>query len=256
MTIAYDVSGPDGAPPILLVRPLGGWRASWDGFAAALARELRVVVFDAPGTGESPGSPRRTTRAMARDALALLDELGIARAHVYGISLGGMVATWLAIDAPTRVDRLVLASTPASGRAFRHATRELASLSRALALPPAKAEAYLAGRVLSARFRRANAKELETIRSVAAARPASRRALASLVLAALAHDVRARAAAVGAETLVLAGTRDRLLSPATQRHFAGVLPHGTFDAIDAGHDVSAEAPEAAAARVLAHVARS
>src|SRR6185437_3642366 len=107
--LAVDVTGPEDAPAILLVRPLGGWRASWDGFGARLAEKLRVVAFDPRGAGDSSPARFATTRGMARDAIAVLDALAISRAHVYGISLGGMVATWIALDAPDRVDRLVLA---------------------------------------------------------------------------------------------------------------------------------------------------
>lgn len=73
-------------------------------------------------------------------------------------------------------------------------------------------------------------------------------------LAALSHDVRARVASVRAETLVLAGRRDAILEPEEQRRFSRMMPNARFDEIDAGHDVSAEAPDETAARVLAHVA--
>ncbi len=86
--------------------------ALWGEFVTRLQDTFQVVSFDPRGVGLSSDVPRLyTTRAMARDGLALLDHLGIERAHVFGLSLGGMVASWLAIDAPTRVRSLALAST-------------------------------------------------------------------------------------------------------------------------------------------------
>ncbi len=254
--LAYDVSGPADAPAILLIRPLGGWRGSWDGFATALARELRVIAFDPRGAGDSSAARLATTRAMARDARALLAVLGLPRAHVYGISLGGMVACWLALDAPAAVNRLVLASTPASGRAFRHDALHAVGLLRCFARRPGGVEACLATRTLSVAFRDRERARLRAIRSCAAEKPTARTALAIGLAASLLHDVRARASAIEPETLVLAGIRDALLDPAEQLAFARMLPRARFDAIDAGHDVSAEAPEETAARVLAHVARA
>ena len=101
--LAYDVAGPANAPAILLIRPLGGWRASWGEFAAALARVLRVIAFDPRGAGDSSAARLASTRAMARDARALLAALSIPRAHVYGISLGGMVA-WDGAQLPVVAD--------------------------------------------------------------------------------------------------------------------------------------------------------
>ena len=252
--LAVDVTGPEGAPAILLVRPLGGWRASWNGFAGLLARELRVVAFDPRGAGDSGPARFATTRRMARDALSVLDALTISRAHVYGLSLGGMIATWLAIDAPDRVDRLVLASTAAWGGAFRHDALHLANLARGFARPARAIEPFLASHTISAEFHERRPDRVAAIRACAAERPASRRALVMGALAAAAHDARSRLAGVRAETLVLAGTRDAILEPAEQRKLAGMIPRARFDAIDAGHDLSAEAPEETAARVIAHVA--
>jgi pimeloyl-ACP methyl ester carboxylesterase len=250
--LAVDVSGPERAPAVLLLRPLGGWRASWNGFATALARSLRVIAFDPRGSGDSSAARLSSTRAMARDALSVLDALAIERAHVYGLSLGGMVATWLALDAPDRVERLVLASTAAWGGAFRHDPLHLADVARCLARRGRAVEACLASHTLSASFRERWPDRVAAIRACAAERPASRRALVTCALAALSHDARKRLAHLRAETLVLAGFRDAILEPDEQLALARGVPHGRFAAVDAGHDVSAEAPDETAARVLAH----
>jgi pimeloyl-ACP methyl ester carboxylesterase len=112
--IAYEVFG-RGAP-LLLISGQSLDRTMWDGVRPALAAEFRVIVFDARGTGASdkPHTPY-STRGFAADAAAVLDAAGIARAHIYGFSMGGRVAQWLAIDHPERVGALVLGATTPGG---------------------------------------------------------------------------------------------------------------------------------------------
>jgi 3-oxoadipate enol-lactonase len=243
-------------PSLVLLRPLGGSMASWGPFAGVLGRRTRVVMFDPRGAGRSSMAPLgMTTRRMAGDAVAVLDALHIDRAHVYGLSLGGMVACWLAVDAPARVDRLVLASTPLRGLALRSGSigRTL-SLIRCLARPARAAQMCLAARILSSCFRTTYPAEVERIQARAAAVPGSHRGLLALLWAAAAHDMWHSLGAIKAETLVLAGECDRLLDADAQRQLAVALPHGRFTALaGAGHDVSAEAPRAVAALVLRHI---
>jgi len=129
ITIEYAETGPPGAPVILLIMGLGMQLIAWpqsfcDGLAA---RGFRVVRFDNRDAGLStpmpagslamtsmmaraffglPVRPPYTLIDMARDALGLLDALGIARAHVVGASMGGMIAQILAIEHPERVKSL------------------------------------------------------------------------------------------------------------------------------------------------------
>jgi 3-oxoadipate enol-lactonase len=260
-----DVSLPDGGriaatdrgrgAPLLLLRPLGGSVASWEPFDDLLSSHVRVVAFDPRGSGCSSAAPIGvTTRGMAGDAIAVLDAFGIERAHVYGVSLGGMVASWLSVDAPERVARLVLASTLRVGTEVEPAWRRVGGLARCLARPPRRAAACLAAQVLSRRFRAKHPDEVNRIRRRARARPASYRGMLALFLAAARHDVRARIRDIAAPTLVLAGERDELVPSAVQRDFAASLPNARFLVIpDAGHDVSAEAPAAVADAILTHL---
>jgi 3-oxoadipate enol-lactonase len=106
--------GPADAPMLLLGPSLGAGLSMWDAQAAALADAMRVVRYDHRGQGESPVAPGPyAIDDLGRDVLALIDALGAPRAHVAGLSLGGMVAMWIAINAPERVDRLVLCCTSA-----------------------------------------------------------------------------------------------------------------------------------------------
>jgi pimeloyl-ACP methyl ester carboxylesterase len=195
---------------------------------------------------------------MARDAVAILDALGIGRAAIYGISLGGMVASWLALDASDRITRLVLASTPLRGRAAEAGDwRRMLKLAACMLQPARAAEACLAMHVLSDHFVATQPDEVERIRARARTRPASHRGLLTLFGAALTHDVSDHLAAVRAETLVIAGSEDTLLPMPERRRVADCLVHSRFVVVpDAGHDVSAEAPDAVAALVTEHALRT
>lgn len=251
--LAFRVTGPKDAPPLLLVRPLGGSLRSWHRFSRALSERSRVIAFDARGSGKSTPAPGlTTTRAMARDAIAVLDHLQIPRAHVFGLSLGGMIASWLAIDAPERVARLVLAATLPRGLAIRPAAalRGL-TLAGILALPPAAAQARMVSAVLSKDFRRMHPEAVKEATARARRVPASRLGLLTMLQAAARHDVRARLRDVRARTLVLVGGRDPLLTLGSQRTLLGGIPRAQFGVIPgAGHDLSVEAPAATAQRVL------
>jgi 3-oxoadipate enol-lactonase len=112
--ICYALDGPPGRPVLLLSNSLGTSLELWDGVLPALARRFRVIRYDARGHGRSGAPPGPyQLEALGRDALAVLDAGGAARAAVCGLSLGGLTAMWLGVHAPERVSRLVLANTGA-----------------------------------------------------------------------------------------------------------------------------------------------
>jgi 3-oxoadipate enol-lactonase len=108
LSLHHVVDG--GGPALLLSASLGTTHALWEPNVAALAERYRVVRYDHPGHGESPVGPR-TIEGLARDALALIEELGLERVTFCGLSLGGMVGMWLGAHAPEQLERLVLCCT-------------------------------------------------------------------------------------------------------------------------------------------------
>jgi 3-oxoadipate enol-lactonase len=114
--LAYSVEG-DGKETVLLIMGLGGRASDWGAaFPGALAEKYRVVRFDNRGVGASPRtSGGYTLSDLARDATVVLDAVSADRAHLVGISMGGMISQLVALEHPERVDRLVLLSTNYGG---------------------------------------------------------------------------------------------------------------------------------------------
>jgi 3-oxoadipate enol-lactonase / 4-carboxymuconolactone decarboxylase len=129
-TLAYAVDGPEDAPAVVMGSSLGTDRHMWEAQVPVLARRYRVVRYELRGHGRS-GSPRAegpvTIADLGADVLRLMDHLGIEAAHHVGLSIGGMVALWLAERHPERVDRVAVVCSapylpPAEGWLTRAAT--------------------------------------------------------------------------------------------------------------------------------------
>jgi 3-oxoadipate enol-lactonase len=108
------VEGPDGAPPVLLAHSVGCDLHLWDGIVPALTAHYRVIRYDARGHGLS-GAPAGDypVDRIGADALAILDALAVPSVHLCGLSLGGTLGMWLALNAPDRLASLTLADTAA-----------------------------------------------------------------------------------------------------------------------------------------------
>jgi len=114
MTLDYRLHGPEGAPVVVLSSSLGTTQELWERQLPDLTKRFRVLTYDHPGHGSSSLSELPcTVESLADGLLALLDEVAVERVSLCGISLGGMVGMALALAAPERVERLVLACTSA-----------------------------------------------------------------------------------------------------------------------------------------------
>lgn len=112
LKLAYEIEGQ--GPPLLMIAGTGGSGAKWrTGPSARIAAAgYTVITYDHRGVGKSdkPDVPY-STRLFAADAVGLLDALKIKQAHVFGHSMGGRVAQWVALDNPDRVRSLILSGT-------------------------------------------------------------------------------------------------------------------------------------------------
>ena len=253
--LAFEVRGASHVDtPALLIRPLAGSMALWGEFRDVLAASMRVIAYDPRGVGNSSPAPLDvTTRDMARDAVSVLDALGVSQAHVFGISLGAMVATWLAIDAPGRVARLCLACAGPVGFALTPSGLVRgAEMATAVLAPEDEVVARLAEAVLSDEVREHDPERVEAVEAAAAGDHGRPLEIVKLAAAAARHDARAALLHVTAPTLVLAAERDALIGTEAPEALARSIRDARFEVIaEAGHDLTLEKAQETARRVYA-----
>lgn len=236
--------------PLVLIAGLGAKGTSWHPFLPIAARHYRVLTFDNRGSGRAAPAPRDLSiRDLAEDALRLLDWLGIDRAPVVGRSMGGMIAQELALLAPDRVERLVLAST--TGRVDRHLA-EIFTLSARMAEQGVPAELRHRNSMLWCLGAASLARE-EDARTYLRARDAGDRPedYAHQARACAAHDALKRLKGLEIPTLLICGDDDRLTPPAHAKALAEAIPGARLVAIPGvGHLAYLEAPRRFAGVVL------
>jgi 3-oxoadipate enol-lactonase len=239
--VHHRADGTPGGPPLLMINSLGADLRMWEPQIPAL-RERRIIRYDARGHGRSPVPDGRYALAdLGRDALALLDRLGIARADICGLSLGGMTAMWLAANAPDRVGRLVLCCTSALfGPPEMWADR--AATVRAQGTG-AIADAAVARWVTSS-FMAAQPAATRLLRDMIAATPAAGYAGACAAIEDM--DLRSDLARIGAPTLVVAGADDPSTPPEHGAAIAEGIAGARFEVLaDAAHLATYQQPDAA-----------
>jgi len=123
-TIYWEARG--SGEPLLLVMGLGVTLEGWNRIGPVLAEHYRTILLDNRGSGRSGTPPGPyPIETMADDAVAVLDAAGVRRAHVFGISMGGMIAQELVLRHPDRVASLILGCTACGGRDAVPAAREV-----------------------------------------------------------------------------------------------------------------------------------
>ena len=245
INIHYESAGE--GPPVLLVMGLGMAGNAWWRTQRTLAGSLRVLTFDNRGAGRSdaPDGPY-TVPDMAADAVSVLDAAGTPRAHVYGMSLGGMIAQELALTHPHRVERLVLAATSAGGSAATAPDElTLGFLERRAQMPLEEAAWASVPYLYSARTRRRHGGRIgedivRRLRLPIAAEP-YRWQLA----AARGHNAAERLGAISVPTLVVHGEEDRMVPAQNGRRLAELIPDAELHLCgDAGHLYTTDDPSA------------
>ncbi|HEX9122789.1 MAG TPA: alpha/beta fold hydrolase [Actinomycetota bacterium] len=235
----FEVHGDPKRRPLVLLEGMGGDLSGWRRNIPHLAAELFVVGYDFRGNGRSdaPDGPV-TMSTFVDDTIALLDELRIERAHLYGQSFGGMVAQELVLRHPQRVGALVLACTHAGGG---HVVRTRAKVP--------KDRPYLA--LYAPRFAAEHLEHvLEDLR-VGARNPQAPHAGKRQWEAVQGFDAHDRLPEIMAPTLVLHGSEDMMIDPENARVLASRIPGAELRLLEgAGHLYHSEQAERADEIVL------
>ncbi len=240
LRLHYQLSGPEGAPVVLLANSLGADLSMWDPQVPALAQRYRALRYDMRGHGRSdvPPGPYRLEE-LALDAVALLDALGIERVHFCGLSLGGAVGQWLAIHRPERVRSLVLCATACRFGTPASWDERIAAVRRGGV--EAIADAVLE-RWLTAGYRARLPAEAARLRAMLCATPAEGYAAAAAAVrdTDLCGDVHR----ITAPTLLVAGSADPATPPARLEELRARIPRAELVVLEAAHILNVEAAEA------------
>ena len=252
----YDEQG--SGDPLLLVMGLAADSAAWLFQVPDFARRYRTIVFDNRGVGRSAKPPGPyTIHEMADDTAGLLDVLGITRAHVVGVSMGGMIAQELALRHPDRVRGLVLACTYPEPDAEVERQRQFSMAQFGgtvaadgemridlTALDPMLFFQHLLPRVFNQAFIDQELPKLMQLFSGALQYGFSMEAILGQVAAVMGHRATDRLHQIKARTLVITGDADLLIPPANSRVLAEHIPNARLVTIPGGsHGFNFETPE-------------
>jgi 3-oxoadipate enol-lactonase/4-carboxymuconolactone decarboxylase len=248
----YVVDGRAGsdAPVLLLIHPIGGALEIWDPVLFALQQRFRVVRYDQRGHGRSPALPGPyTLEGLARDALGLLDKLGVERAAVCGTSLGGMVGMWLGVHAKARVSRLALLCTSAK-IGTPEGWHERAALVRKTGVSD---QVQAVSRWFTPRFA---ARSPELIRRMQQmVERTSSEGYAACCEAIATWDIRDQLAQIDAPTWILAGGEDPSTPPSHAYAMGALIPNARVTVIEqAAHLALAEHPARVGQLLIEHLA--
>jgi len=248
--VHHLVTGPDDAPVVVLSNSLGSTTSMWDAQADALAEHFRVVRYDTRGHGGSPvPTGPYDIDDLADDVVALLDTLGVEKAHFVGLSLGGMTSMRLAARNPERVDRLVVLCTGAN-LAPASAWHDRAGTVRAQGTG-AVAEAVVQ-RWFTAAYLEANADIKADCEATVAGTPAEGYASCCEVIATM--DLRPDLPTISAPTLAIAGADDPATPPPLLQAIADAVQDGRLLVVPrSAHLANAEQPETITPAIIAHL---
>jgi pimeloyl-ACP methyl ester carboxylesterase len=227
--INYQVEG-NGEPLVMIM----GFTAGRIGLMSQIRffrKYYRVITFDNRGAGKSDKPPGPySTGMMADDTVKLMDILGIEKAHILGVSMGGMIAQELAINYPQRVMKLVLACTYARQDETSGDTLEQAKF---LQLTPEKKAGAMVGLAFNKPLYRFIFGLLARVQT--RFRGASGGVgVAGQSEACLKHDTLERLSSITAPTLVIVGTGDRIIKPVSSEVIAGKVPDAKLVKVEGG----------------------
>ena len=254
VSIYYEVHG-DGEV-LVLIMGLGGSSAWWFRQVPLFSRQYRVVAFDNRGTGQSdkPDMPY-TMEMMAGDLAGLLEGIGIDTAHVFGVSMGGMIAQHFALRHPRRVISLTLGCTTCGGphsiMPDAEAMRVLFDMERMQRLTPEERARETLPFVMSQEFINKNPGLIQQLMAKMMEHVTPLHGYIRQAEAIMGHDTYERLSEIKAPTLVIAGDADKLVPVENSRLLASRIPHAELVILkNMGHGFNIEAADETSKAVL------
>jgi 3-oxoadipate enol-lactonase len=231
VSVPYRIDGPAEAPVLVLSNSIGSTSDMWAPQVPALAERFRVVRYETRGHAGAPVPDGPYALAdLGGDVLALLDNLGVERAHFAGLSLGGMTGMWLGVNASDRIDRLALLCTSAM------LARDVDWPARAALVREQGTGAIAAATVerwFTAGWIEAHPDEAARWRATIADTPSEGYAGCAEAIGTmdLEEDIRA----IRAPTLVIAGRHDPATPPPHAELIASRIPGARLEIVDGAH---------------------
>jgi 3-oxoadipate enol-lactonase len=251
--IHVEIDGREDAPVLMLSNSLGTTLDMWAGQVEAFTQTFRLVRYDRRGHGRSGQPPGPyTMERLARDALAVMDGLRIAKACWCGLSMGGMEGMWLGANAGARFERMVLANTSSwyADKAFWN--ERIDAIRKTGSLAP------LADRIMRLWFTRAflerDPAAVEPLRAALAATPIDGYIACSEAVRDMDH--RALLPMIAAPTLVIVGAHDQATRPAAGEYVQQQIPGAERVTLDTAHISNVEAREAFNTTVMNFLTRA
>jgi 3-oxoadipate enol-lactonase len=249
VSVPYRIDGPADAPVVVLSNSIGSTSDMWEPQVPALAERYRVVRYETRGHAGAPVPAGPYALAdLGGDVLALLDRLGVERAHFAGLSLGGMTGMWLGVNAPDRVDRLSLLCTSAM------LARDTDWPARAALVREQGTGAIAAATVerwFTEGFIAAHPDEAARWRATIADTPSEGYAGCAEAIGSmdLEEDIRA----IRAPTLVIAGRQDPATPPPHAELIASRIPGARLEIVDGAHLSNYERSDEVTQLMLSHL---
>jgi 3-oxoadipate enol-lactonase len=241
ININYQVDGPEGAPWIVLSNSLATNLAMWDQQAADLKAQYRVLRYDQRGHGTTDApAGRYTFEQLIADALALMDGLGIKKAHFGGLSMGGATALGFAQKHPDRLDRIIVCDTPCQSTPTSTQQWE----ERIVVAQKQGMEALVeptVGRWFPPAVIEAKAPHVDKVRHMVRTTPVN--GFIGCAAALANHDYASAVATVTRPVLFMAGEKDGV-TPTAMRKLSAALPGSRYVELPgAGHISNMDQPE-------------
>lgn len=240
-----ELDGPDDGPPLVLSHSLGTTLGMWDEVVPLLSRRRRVIRYDARGHGASAAPDQAYGMGdLGRDLLNILDRLGFGRVDYCGLSLGGMVGQWLALNAPQRLNKAVLANTTAYAGPARVWEGRIRQVRRHGTEPVADA---VIDSWFTPEFRALRPARVATVRAMVAGTSSAGYGGTSCAMRDM--DFRHELKDIRTPVLVLVSDADKATPSAWGEAVAKGIPGARLARLPGGHLSAIEQPEAFAAAV-------
>lgn len=248
--LSYTLEGPVDAPVLVLSNSLGTDLHMWDSQVPAFTQYFRVLRYDTRGHGKSLVSAGPySIEQLGRDVLALLDELDIPKASFCGLSMGGLIGQWLAINAPERIQNLVLCNTAAKIGSPEVWNPRIDTVMAGGAKAMRDLRDASISRWFTADFAAAEAAKVESIVGMLAqTSPAGYAANCAAVRDA---DFRESLGDIRARTLIVCGNADPVTTTNDGRFMQERISGAELTEFDAAHLSNVQAGDAFSQRVLA-----